>query len=68
MAMQPVTETRLSPQLSEIHIWMAIGAVVAVSVAGMLDIGVRSSEFYEFGALLGVAAAFITTLLIACIF
>lgn len=47
---------------------MAIGAVVAVPVAALFNGMVNSNELFEFGALIGALAAFVTTMIIACIF
>ena len=56
------------PTAFNFPIRMAIGAVVAVPVAILLSYAVSASDFYEFGALVGAAAAFVTTMIIACIF
>lgn len=47
---------------------MLIGAIVAVPVALMINIAINGSEFYEYGAMVGAVAAFVTTMIIAGIF
>ena len=47
---------------------MAIGAVIAIPIAALFNVGISGSEFYRFGALVGAAAALATTAIIACVF
>jgi len=56
------------PTAFNFPIRMAIGAVIAIPVAAMFNAGINASDFYEFGALVGAAASFATTAIIASIF
>ena len=56
------------PTVFNFPIRMAIGAIVAIPIAVLLNTAISTSDYFEFGALVGALAAFATTTIIAGIF